>query len=100
MHLNEEMLIIHGVTEDGNKLRPSDWIERICSSMTAFGEQRCLVLAKNVQPCIVDGEKCLVVACNLETKNPSAYAFLMSFAAINKLKIIQDRRRGDRALGE
>jgi len=94
------MIIIQGVTEEGKKLRPSDWIERICSSMTAFEEQRCLSLAKTIQPCIVGGEKCLVVPRDLETKNPQAYAFVMSFAAINKLKIMEDRRHGNRALGE
>jgi len=98
--LDEQKLIIQGVTEDGKKLRPSDWIERICSSMSAFEEERCLRLAKNIQPCIVDGEKCLVLARNLQTKNPQAYEFVMSFANINKLIIREDRRHGERALGE
>ena len=96
--MNEEALIIHGVTEDGSKLRPSDWIERVCSSVTAFGEQRCRIIARNVQSCVIDGEKCLVIGRNLEKKNPQAYEFLMSFAAINKLKVMEDRRHGDRAL--
>ncbi len=96
--MNEESLIIHGVTEDGSKLRPSDWIERVCSSVTAFGEQQCKIIARNVQPCVIDGEKCLVIGRNLEDKNPPAYAFLMSFASMNKLKVVEDRRHGDRAL--
>ena len=98
--LEEQNLIIQGVTEDGKKLRPSDWIERICSSMTAFEEQHCLPLSKNIHACIIEGEKCLVFARNLETKNPQAYAFIMSFASVNRLKVIADRRQGDRALGE
>lgn len=98
--MDEQILIIHGVTDDGRKLRPTDWIERICSSLTAFEEQRCLTLLKNIQPCIVDGEKCLVVARNLELRNPRAYEFVMGFASSNNLKIMVDRRHGNRALGE
>lgn len=94
------MLIIQGVTEDGKKLRPSDWIERICSSMAAFEEQRCISLSKNIQACIIDGEKCLILARDLENHNLPAYEFVMSFASINKLKIVEDRRHGDRALGD
>lgn len=98
--MEDQRLIIQGVTEDGKKLRPSDWIERICCSMTAFEEQRGLALARNIQVCVIEGEKCLVFARNLETRNPSAYEFVMNFASINKLKIMEDRRHGDRALGE
>lgn len=99
--MDDERLIIQGVTEEGKKLRPSDWIERVCSSMSAFEEQECrLSLARNIQPCVIDGEKCLVLARNLETKNPAAYEFVMNFASLNRLKVLADRRHGDRALGE
>lgn len=97
--MEQESYIIQGVTEDGKKLRPGDWIERICSSLTAFGEQRCLLLAKRVQPCIIEGEKCLVVARNMQSTDPEAYEFVMGFASANNLKILADRRHGDRALG-
>lgn len=97
--MDQESFIIHGVTEEGNKLRPGDWIERVCSSVTAFGDQRCTVIRKSVQCCIIDGEKCLVVARNMELKDPEAYKFVMGFASSNKLKIVVDRRQGDRALG-
>jgi len=80
--------IISGITEDGRKLRPSDWIDRICSSLNAFGQQHGVLTANTVQPCIIDGEKCLVVAHDLAEKNPSAYDFVMGFARTNHLRVI------------
>lgn len=97
--MEQESIIIQGVTEDGKKLRPGDWIDRVCSSLTAFGEQRCAMISKSIQPCIIEGEKCLVVARNMELKDPDAYKFVMGFASSNKLKVVVDRRQGDRALG-
>ena len=96
--MEQESLIIHGVTEEGKKLRPGDWIERVCSSVTAFGDQRCMTISKSVQACVIEGEKCLVVARNMELKDPAAYKFVMDFASSNRLKVVVDRRQGDRAL--
>lgn len=90
--------IIRGVTEDGKKLRPSDWIERISSTLASFGGDQRLQYSNAVAPCTIDGEKCLVVARNLEEANPDAYAFVMGFAKSNQLSIREDRRVGDRAL--
>ncbi|WP_455205974.1 DUF3579 domain-containing protein, partial [Kaarinaea lacus] len=33
----KSVLIIEGVRENGSKFRPSDWPERISSSMAGFG---------------------------------------------------------------
>lgn len=93
-----ERLVIHGVTEDGKKLRPSDWIERISSSLAGFCSQKKLRYCASVQPCVIEGEKCLVVARELEGIDPVAYDFIMGFARSNQLKILVDRREGERAL--
>ena len=37
---NDEKWVIRGVTEDGRKLRPSDWIERISSTLASFGSDQ------------------------------------------------------------
>lgn len=94
----QEKWVIRGVTEEGSKLRPSDWIERISSTLASFGSDQRLQYSKAVAPCIIDGEKCLVVARNLKTINPVAYEFIMGFAKSNQLCIVEDRREGDRAL--
>ncbi|MFK5915745.1 MAG: DUF3579 domain-containing protein [Woeseiaceae bacterium] len=96
--MNEDKWVIRGVTEDGKKLRPSDWIERISSTLASFGSDQRLKYSNAVAPCVIDGEKCLVVARNLGEINPEAYDFVMGFAKSNQLSIREDRRVGDRAL--
>ncbi len=96
--MSEDRLVIHGVREDGGKLRPSDWIERISSTLASFGPDQRLHYADSVQPCIIEGEKCLVVARGLSNSNPAAYDFIIDFARSNRLRIQFDRRRGERAL--
>lgn len=95
----EDYFVISGMREDGKKLRPTDWIERISSSLASFDEDRRLRYSVSVKPCIVNGEKCLIVARCLETANPEAYRFVMDFAASNQLKVQTDRREDERALG-
>lgn len=95
---DNEKLVIRGVTEEGKKLRPSDWIERISSTLASFGNDHRLVYSTGVAPCMIDGEKCLVVARNLNEINPEAYDYVMNFAKSNQLCIREDRREGDRAL--
>ena len=95
---DEDIYVIQGIKEDGGKLRPSDWIERLSSTLATFGKDQRLKYNEFVQPCMIDGEKCLVVARGLSAKNPDMYDFVMGFANGNKLRIMPDRRVGDRAL--
>ena len=95
---NDEKWVIRGVTEEGKKLRPSDWIERISSTLASFGSDQRLQYSTAVAPCMINGEKCLVVARNLNEINPDAYEFVMNFAKSNQLSIREDRREGERAL--
>ena len=94
----DEKWVIRGVTEEGKKLRPSDWIERISSTLANFGTDQRLQYSNAVAPCMIDGEKCLVVARDLSDVNPEAYEFVMGFARSNQLSIREDRRTGERAL--
>lgn len=95
---SDEKWIIRGVTEEGKKLRPGDWIERISSTLASFGTDHRLKYSNAVAPCMIDGERCLVVARNLDEINPTAYNFIMGFAKSNQLCIVEDRRTGERAL--
>ncbi|MEO1766101.1 DUF3579 domain-containing protein [Thiobacter aerophilum] len=94
----DDYLIISSLQEDGKRLRPGDWVERISSALANFDEHRRLHYSTSVHPCIIEGEKCLVVARGLETADPAAYAFVMEFARANRLRILADRRSGARAL--
>ncbi|MDZ7804634.1 DUF3579 domain-containing protein [Thiohalophilus sp.] len=92
------VVVIRGVNQEGSRLRPGDWAERLGANLAHFGRDNRLCYDQAVQPCIIDGEKCLVVARGLADSNPEAYEFLMSFARSNDLKIRLDRRHGERAL--
>jgi len=90
--------VIRGVNQEGRRLRPGDWAERLGASLAHFGRDNRLCYDQAVQPCIIDGEKCLVVARGLADSNPEVYDFLMEFALSNELKVRIDRRHGERAL--
>lgn len=89
---DDERLIIEGYREDGSKFRPSDWIERISGMLARYGPDHRLAYAKNVRPCIVEGEKCLVVERQLSREDPAAFEFILGFARSNHLRVQEDRR--------
>jgi len=95
---HRDKVVIQGIKEDGSKLRPSDWIERISSTLASFGQDQRLQYSNSVKPCMINGQKCLVVARGLEESHPDIYQYVMSFATSNNLKIQSDRRQGERAL--
>ena len=96
--MSEGNLVITGIQENGKKFRPSDWIERLSSTLASFQVDHRLRYSSAVQPCMIEGEYCLVVARWLETADPAAYAYVMGFARTNQLQIQMDRRTGERAL--
>lgn len=91
-------LVIRGVMENGKPFRPSDWVDRISSSLASFQRDRRLRYSQGVQPCMIDGERCLVVARWLEHADRAAYDYVMEFARANRLRVQPDRRRGARTL--
>ena len=89
-----EKLIIESVRQDGRKFRPSDWIERLSANMGTFGRDHRLHYDTRVVPCMVNGEKCLVVDPELKSKNPEAYEFIMNFAESNGLRFYVESLKG------
>jgi len=65
--------IIEGFTEDGKKFRPSDWIDRISSTMASYGSSHRLVFSDLLHPELYQGKKCLVIDTELEIKNPQMF---------------------------
>jgi hypothetical protein len=88
----QDRLLIEGRTEDDKKFRPSDWAERISSLLASFGADHRLRYSAHVQPCLIQGEQCLIVARDLETAHPEVFGFIIEFARSNHLRIQIDRR--------
>ncbi len=100
MSTSSERIIIEGINEDGNKFRPSDWCERLATTLASFGEDQRLQYCKSAHPCIINGINCLIVDKDLETKSPESYEFLLAFASENQLKIQEDRRQGQQEVSQ
>jgi hypothetical protein len=83
--------VILGVTADGKPFRPSDWAERLCGVMSAFGGDHRMQYSPYVHPVTSNGIRCVVVDLRLEELEPMAYRFLLSFAKDNELKVRDGR---------
>ena len=89
-------LVIQGVTLDEKPFRPSDWAERLCGVMSAFGGYHRMQYSPYVHPVTTNGVRCVVVDVRLEDLEPMAYRFLVSFARDNELKT-RDGRVAERS---
>jgi hypothetical protein len=83
--------VIQGVTLDGRPFRPSDWAERLCGVMSAFGGDRRMQYSPFVHPVTASSVRCVVVDVRLEEIEPMAYRFLLSFAKDNELRVRDGR---------
>lgn len=78
--------VIRGVTHAGLPFRPSDWAERLCGVMAAFGGHGKMQYSPFVFPVVSAGQKCVVVDIRLKELEPMAYKFLVGFASDNELQ--------------
>ena len=53
--------IIVGLTKEGRKFRPSDWAERLCGVMSAFGAEHKVKYSPYVGPGDYNGQKAVFV---------------------------------------
>lgn len=98
MHDGFVFMVVEGVTEDGRRFRPSDWVERLIDTIAVFGADR---RQTNFRPNgherrqrqitflhaqVIDGNKCLIVDGRLCAANPPAYAYLVEFIRGNQLR--------------
>ncbi|MFZ5593210.1 MAG: DUF3579 domain-containing protein [Pseudomonadota bacterium] len=90
MNMTKQKLVIESVVEDGRKFRPSDWIERISTTLADFGPDHRLHYDENVQPRVINGEKCLVVDKSLQEKNPAAFDYILGFVRANRLRVHEE----------
>jgi hypothetical protein len=83
--------VIRGVTLGGRAFRPSDWAERLCGVLAAFGGDNRTQYSPFVHPVTADGVRCVVVDVRLEQLEPMAYRFLLNFAKDNELQVRDGR---------
>ena len=85
--LKREGLFVLGISLNGNKFRPSDWIERIATAFASFDYSHRLRYNPKVMPVKHEGQHCLFVASCLAVNDPAAYDFIMNFANSNHLQV-------------
>ena len=83
-------LVIKGITMDGQQFRPSDWSDRLCGVMSAFGADEQLRYSPLVTPALRDGLRCVIVKRELAELEPRLFKFFLSFAVDNDLQITFD----------
>lgn len=79
---------ILGISTEGHKFRPSDWVERIASLYASYGNRR-LSYNPLVVPASFDSQAGLFVHQDFEYSHPSEFKFIMDFAESNTLQIIE-----------
>ena len=82
-------IIIEGVTENGRKFRPSDWAERMSGALSTFGRDQRIQYSPLLQPMTVNGIKCVSVDPRLKDDFPELFAYIMRWADLNQLKVIE-----------
>lgn len=91
--MSEEALkeiIIEGKTRAGKAFRPSDWVDRMCSTYATFGKDRKLKYSPYLKPRVRDGIRCLAVDLKLKIVNPDGFAQLMHFVEDNQLNVLDN----------
>jgi hypothetical protein len=80
-------LIIEGLTTDGVKFRPSDWVDRLCGMLAGFDRQK-VSYSKYLRPIVYNDMNCVAVKKQLQDENPNIFKFIMQFATDNKLLVV------------
>ncbi|HOY01608.1 DUF3579 domain-containing protein [Zoogloea sp.] len=88
MNSKVDNFVIVGRTSDGRTFRPSDWADRLCGIMSAFGADHRMTYSPYVRPaCSLRGDKTVLVDARIHDIEPLAYNFLRNFAKDNDLQV-------------
>jgi len=83
-------IIIQGITLAGKPFRPSDWVDRMCSTFATFGEDKKLRYSPYLKPKVLNNVRCLVVDLKLKDVNPDGFEQLVYFANENQLSVLSE----------
>lgn len=87
MTIKQAGYFIAGLTRQGNKFRPSDWMERIAGVFAHVDAHRRLHYNPLVMPMLRAGVYGLFVASSLASLDPGGFQFVMEFADSYQLQI-------------
>ena len=81
----EDFVLINGQTTDGKKFRPSDWCDRLHSTLRALDPEEYEVCVEYVH--LVNGEngRGILIDRALQDVNPMLFKFFMNFVQSNSL---------------
>lgn len=88
MTQKHQEIFIQSLTRAGKPFRPSDWVDRMCSSYATFGSDRKLRYSPYLKPEMMNGIRCLAVDLKLKESNPEGFEELMQFASENNLNVL------------
>jgi hypothetical protein len=92
----KSMILIEGITQDGQIFRPSDWAERSCGSLSTFEGNR-VIYSPLLRPITYQGHRCVLADPRLALVYPDLYQDLMRFAQNNGLVVSQQNIQEDDA---
>ena len=84
---DQNEIIIEGLTRAGKPFRPSDWVDRMCSTYATFGADRKLRYSQYLKPQLLNGVRCLAVDLRMREINPEGFKQLMLFVEENQLSV-------------
>lgn len=86
--MDNQEIIIQGITLAGKPFRPSDWVDRMCSTYATFGVDKKLRYSPYLKPKLVNNVRSLSVDMKLKDVNPEGFEQLIQFAKENQLSVI------------
>lgn len=99
-----QQFIIHGITLEGKRFRPSDWAQRLAGVMSRFRPPGSigghLTYSPYVVPTVIEGVSSVVVDERLRSLEPLAWNFVYEFAQDNHLQTTERRVEAPLRTGE
>ena len=83
--VDNDFILINGKTNGGNTFRPSDWSDRLHSTLQALSPDECDQCSEYVHLVNVEGRKGILIDCTLKQINSQLFAFFLSFVTNNDL---------------
>ena len=94
-HFQNTQYLIRGITQSGTIFRPSDWAERLCSTLAFCGTKNppgsnTPKYSPYVVPALVDNIRCVVIDPEVQNIEPLAWEFALNFAQDNNLVVVEN----------